>query len=124
MCDYIAGALPHIQGNSVKAIATLTRERTAVLPNLATGHEQGLAGFDAPGWYAFSAPKGTPDAIIRRLNRAMSDALDTPAVGDRLRDLGTIPVRPKRRTPEYLTQFIMSEIEKWAAPIRASGVVY
>ncbi len=122
MCDYIATALPHIDGGSVKAIATLTRERTPVLPKLASAHEQGLAEFDAPGWYAFHAPKGTPEAIIRRLNKAMSDALDTPAVGDRLRELGTIPVRPERRTPGYLDAFVVSEIAKWAPPIKASGV--
>ncbi len=122
MCDYIASALPHIQGNSVKAIATLTRERTPALPDLPSAHEQGLAEFDAPGWYAFSAPKGTPDAIIRRLNKAMSDAVDTPSVGGRLRELGTIPVRPERRTPEYLDRFVVSEIAKWASPIKASGV--
>jgi tripartite-type tricarboxylate transporter receptor subunit TctC len=122
MCDYIASALPQIRSQSVKAIATLTRERAPVLPDLATAHEQGLAGFDAPGWYAFSAPKGTPEAIIRRLNRAMSDAIDTPAVGNRLRELGTIPVRPERRTPEYFSGFIVSEIAKWAPPIRATGI--
>jgi tripartite-type tricarboxylate transporter receptor subunit TctC len=122
MCDYIASALPHIQSGSVKALATLTRERTPALPNLASAHEQGLAEFDAPGWYAFSAPKGTPDAILRRLSKAMSDALDTPAVGNRLRELGTIPVRPERRTPDYLAKFVVSEIAKWAPPIKASGV--
>jgi tripartite-type tricarboxylate transporter receptor subunit TctC len=124
MCDYIASALPHIRSHAVNAIATMTRERASVLPALATAHEQGLTDFDAPGWYAFSAPKGTPEPIIRRLNKAMSDALDTPAVGDRLRELGTIPVAKERRTPEYLTQYIVSEIKKWDAPIRASGVSY
>jgi tripartite-type tricarboxylate transporter receptor subunit TctC len=122
MCDYIASALPQIQSQVVKPIATLTRERTSVLPDLATAHEQGLLDFDAPGWYAFSAPKGTPDAVIRRLNKAMSDALDTPAVGNRLRELGTIPVRPERRTPEYFAAFILSEIAKWAPPIKATGI--
>jgi tripartite-type tricarboxylate transporter receptor subunit TctC len=122
MCDYVASALPQIQSQSVKAIATLTRERASVLPDLATAHEQGLADFDAPGWYAFSAPKGTPETIIRRLSKAMSDALDTPAVGNRLRELGTIPVRPERRTPEYFSAFILSEIAKWAPAIKATGI--
>ena len=62
------------------------------------------------------------DAIIRRLNKAMSAALDSPSVGGRLRELGTIPVRPERRTPEYLDRFVVSEIAKWAPPIKASGV--
>lgn len=122
MCDYVASALPQIQNGSVKALATLTRERTPVLPDLATAHEQGVPEFDAPGWYAFSAPKGTPDPIIRRLNKAMSDAIDTPAVGNRLRELGTIPVRPERRTPEYFAGFVVSEIKKWAPPIKATGI--
>ena len=122
MCDYIATALPQIAANTVKAIATLTRERTPVLPNLASAHEQGLTDFNAPGWYALLLPKGAPDAIVRRLSKAMSDAVDTPGVGDRLMDLGTIVVAPGRRTPDYLAKFIPSEIEKWAGPIKASGV--
>jgi tripartite-type tricarboxylate transporter receptor subunit TctC len=120
-CDYPASALPQIEGKAVKAIATLTRERTPVLPQLATAHEQGIVDFDAPGWYALALPKGAPDMIVRRLNKAMSDALDSPAAGGRLSELGTIPVRPERRTPEFLAKFIPSEIEKWAVPIKASG---
>jgi tripartite-type tricarboxylate transporter receptor subunit TctC len=122
MCDFISTALPQIKSEAVKAMATLTRERTPMLPNLATADEQGLTDFDAPGWYALVLPKGTPDAIIRRLNKALSDALDTPAVKDRLTQLGNTIVPPAQRTPEYLAKFIRSEIAKWAGPIKASGV--
>jgi len=122
MCDFISTALPQIEANSVNAIATLTRERSRALPDLATAAEQGLTGFDAPGWYAIVAPKETPGAVIRRLNKAMSDALDTPAVRDRLTQLGNNVAPPAERTPDYLGSFIASEIAKWAVPIRASGV--
>jgi len=122
MCDFVATALPQIQGGTVKAIATLTRERTAVLPNLPTAHEYGLANLDAPGWYALLLPKGAPEMIVHRLSKAMSDAVESPAVRQQLLSLGTVVVAPERRTPEYLAQFIPSEIEKWAAPIKASGV--
>jgi tripartite-type tricarboxylate transporter receptor subunit TctC len=122
MCDFISTALPQIQGKGVKAIATLTRERTPVLPDLATADEQGLTGFDAPGWYALVVPKGTPEAIVRRLNAAMSHALDTPAVRDRLTQLGNTVVPPAQRTPEFLADFMRSEVAKWAVPIKASGV--
>jgi tripartite-type tricarboxylate transporter receptor subunit TctC len=57
-----------------------------------------------------------------RLNKAMSDVLDSPAVRDRLTELGNAIVPPPQRTPEYLAMFIRSEIEKWAGPIRASGI--
>src|SRR5215469_1224599 len=80
MCDFSSTALPEIEAKEVKPIAILARERAAVLPELATAGEQGLADFDATGWYAFVAPARTPEPIVRRLNKAMSDALDTPAV--------------------------------------------
>jgi tripartite-type tricarboxylate transporter receptor subunit TctC len=121
MCDFISTALPQIEGKAVKAIATLTRERTPALPDLATAHEQGLVDFDTPGWYALVFPAGTPDAIVQRLNKAMSDALDSPVVNGRLKDLGNMVALPHQRTPQYLAKLIRSEIAKWAGPIRASG---
>jgi tripartite-type tricarboxylate transporter receptor subunit TctC len=122
MCDFISTALPQIEARTVKAIATLTRERTPVLPDLATADEQGLAGFDAPGWYALVAPKGISDSVVWRLNKAMSSALESTAVRDRLRQLGNTVVSVSQRTPDFLTKFIPSEIEKWAVPIKESGV--
>jgi len=121
MCDFISTALPQIEGKAVKAIATLTRERTSALPDIATADEQGLTNFDAPGWYALVLPAATPEVIVQRLNKAMSEALDSPVVHDRLKGLGNIVALPPRRTPEYLATFIRSEIAKWAGPIRASG---
>jgi tripartite-type tricarboxylate transporter receptor subunit TctC len=122
MCDFISTALPQIEARTVKAIATLTRERTPVLPDLATADEQGLTGFDAPGWYALVVPKGTPDSVVRRLNKGMSDALDSPAVRDRLTQLGNTLVPRSQRTPEFLAEFIPSEITKWAVPIKETGI--
>ncbi len=123
MCDFIATALPQINGKTVKPIATLTLARTPVLPDLATADEQGLKGFDSPGWYAFVAPAKTSPAAIRRLNQALAAALDTPAVRERLQQLGNSVPPSEQRSPEFLAQFIRSEITKWAAPIKASGTV-
>src|SRR5262249_26391763 len=123
MCDFISTALPQINGKTVKALAVLTRARTAVLPNLASADEQGLKGFDTPGWYAFVAPAKTPDAVIKRLNQALAAALGSPAARERLQQLGNEVPSPGQRTPEFLAQFIRSEIAKWAAPIKASGTV-
>ena len=122
MCDSLSTALPQIQGNSIKAIANLSGSRASVLPTLATAQEQGLADFDLSGWQALFSPRGTPEAIIRRLNKAASDALDTGAVRERLDGLGEAIMTPERRSPEYLAKFVSSEIERWAGPIKASGV--
>ena len=120
-CEALPTALPQIQNNSVKAIALLTRERVTVLPNLPTAQEQGLTDFEAYTWFAFFFPRGTPDAIVRRLQQATAAATKMPFVRGRLEALGASIVAPERTTPEYLGEFVRSEIEKWAAPIKASG---
>ena len=66
--------------------------------------------------------KSTPDAIVQTLNKAVVDALHTPAVRTRITELGSAVVSDERMTPQYLAGFIKSEIEKWAGPIKASGV--
>ena len=122
ICDVISTALPLIRSNSIKPIALLSPQRSAVLPDLATAQEQGLAGFDADAWNAFFLPRGTPEPIVRRLAKATSDVLDLPWVRERLAGLGLNVPAPERRTPEYLAQLVASELEKWAAPVKASGV--
>jgi tripartite-type tricarboxylate transporter receptor subunit TctC len=113
--------LPQIQGNSVKAIATLGLDRAPGLEGLATAEELGLKGLDCGSWGSLSFPKGTPEPIVRRLSRATSDAVETPAVRERYRSIGVTIPAPERRTPEYLTRFVPAEIERWAGPIKASG---
>ena len=106
----------------MKAIAILTKNRSPVLPNLASAHEQGLKDFEVDNWLAFLLPKGTPTAIIRKLHEATVATMDRPAVQERLRELGAEVVAPERRSPEYLQGFVEREIKKWGAIIKASGM--
>jgi putative tricarboxylic transport membrane protein len=108
ICEPVQTALPLIGQKTVNAIATLTRERVAVLPDLPTAHEQGLADLDASLWFALFFPKGTADAIVRRLNGALSDALDSPGVRERLESIGLRVVTPERRSPDYLARLVAS----------------
>jgi tripartite-type tricarboxylate transporter receptor subunit TctC len=132
MADLVAGRVDYvcniastvgqaIEAKQVKAIAALTRERSPILPDLPTAHEQGLAGFEAYTWNAVLLPKGTPSALVTRLNEALVTVMDNPAFRERLHTLGLLVVAPERRSPAYLQAFVESEIEKWAAPIKASG---
>jgi tripartite-type tricarboxylate transporter receptor subunit TctC len=101
----------------------LARSRSSLLPSLATAHEQGLVDFEAITWNAFFLPKGTPAAIVKKLNDAVVEAMNAPAVKDRMQELGVDLVAPERRSPEYLQKFVESEITKWADPIKAAGVI-
>jgi tripartite-type tricarboxylate transporter receptor subunit TctC len=122
VAEQISTALPLIQSHTVKAIATLGLDRAPGLENLPTAKELGLAGLDCGAWGAFSFPKGTPDPVVRRLAAASSQAVETPALRERFKEIGVVVPAPERRTPEYLTKFVASEIERWAGPIKASGI--
>ena len=121
LCEIITTAKPQIEGGNVRALAIMTTERSAVMPKLPTSREQGL-DVQAYTWNAFYAPKGTPDAVVKKLNDAMVAAMTTPAVHDRLQGLGAMIVTKERSTPAYLGKFTADEIKKWAVPIKASGV--
>ena len=123
-CLSLPLALPQIAGRTVKAIAILSRDRSTSLPDLATAHEQGLADFDIPSWYALFLPARTPPAIVQKLNQATVAALDMPSVEQRLKLVGGEAVAPERRTPDYLAKFLLAEITKWEAPIKASGLSF
>jgi tripartite-type tricarboxylate transporter receptor subunit TctC len=120
LCDIITTAKPQIDAGTVKAIAVLTKERSAVLPDVPTAIEQGF-DVEAYTWNAFFLPKGTPEAIVQKLRQATLEAMKTPAVREKLEAAGLIFVSDDRTTPEYLAKFVESEIVKWAAPIKASG---
>jgi tripartite-type tricarboxylate transporter receptor subunit TctC len=122
LCDSVTTAMPQIQAHAVKAIAVLARNRSPVLPDVPTADEQGLHGVEATNWVGLFVPKGTSPTIIGRLNEATIAAMNAPSLIDRARAVGTDLVAPERRSPEYLERFVASEIEKWAEPIRASGV--
>jgi tripartite-type tricarboxylate transporter receptor subunit TctC len=122
LCEVVSTALAQIQGNTVKPLAILTKSRSPVLPDLKTAQEQGLADFEAYTWNALFLPRGTPAPIVQRLHDAAVEAMATPSVRTRLEGLGAIVVAPERTSPDYLQKFVASEVEKWAAPIHASGV--
>jgi tripartite-type tricarboxylate transporter receptor subunit TctC len=122
MCSNTPGALPQIAGGTLKGLALLAKSRSPVAPDLATAHEQGLTDFEAVTWNAFFMPKGTPAAIVNKLNAAVIEAMNTKALRERMHELGSTLVAPERTSPEYLGKFVASEVEKWAGPIKAAGI--
>ncbi len=120
--EQISTALPQIQGNKVKAIATVGLDRAPGLENLPTAEELGLKGLDCGSWGSFSFPKGTPEAIVRRFALASNEAVESPMVRERFKQIGVTIPAAERRTPEYLKAYVPSELKRWAGPIKASGV--
>jgi tripartite-type tricarboxylate transporter receptor subunit TctC len=120
-CEIMTTVKSHIDAGDVKALAILSKTRSPVEPNLPTALEQGLDA-QAYTWNAVFLPKGVPPEIVAKLNGAVVQAMKTPTVRDRLQGLGAQIVSDDRATPSYLAGFVKSEIVKWQAPIKASGV--
>jgi len=122
MCDTIQTGAAQAKQGAVKGIAVMAPKRVPIIPDLATTGEQGLPGVEASVWNAFFFPKGTPEPIVRKMNKAMSDTLDDPVIRKKLEELGLEIVPPERRSPDYLAKYLPEEIERWAKPIRQAGI--
>jgi len=124
--DYVCGNLgavaPLIANKQVKALALLSKERSPLMPDLPTAHEQGLADYDVTTWAAIFLPKGTPRDIVDKLTEVTHATMETPAIKTRMTEIGVTGVVPERRTPEYLAKFVVDEIARWEGPIKSGGL--
>jgi len=122
MCGNLGTTVARAAAKQSKALALLSRERTPLMPELATAQEQGIADYDVVTWTAFFLPKGAPKEVVIRLNEATHAAMDTPLIKTRFNDIGIVGVAPERRGPEYLARYVVDEIARWEDPIRAAGL--
>jgi tripartite-type tricarboxylate transporter receptor subunit TctC len=122
LCGNLGAATPLITGKQVKAIALLSRERSPLMPELATAHEQGISDFDVTTWTAFFLPKGAPKPIVDKLNEVTYATMDTPAIKGRLLEIGITGIASERRSPQYLAQFVVDEVRRWEGPIKSGGL--
>lgn len=119
MFDQMTAALPLAKANRVKLLAVTTPKRITLAPELPTMIESGVPGFEMSSWQAVYAPKGTPKAVIQRLNAEIVKALKLPDVIDKLHtQLGMDIVAS---TPEELAAHMAKEIPRWADLVKKSG---
>jgi tripartite-type tricarboxylate transporter receptor subunit TctC len=122
LCEVVSTVKSQLDGGTIKGLAMLDSRRSKALPNLPTAEEQGTKDLVAYTWNAIFLPKNTPDAIVKKLNGAMLDAMHSAAVSERLSSLGAEIAPDNQATPEYLAKLVKDETAKWAKPIQASGV--
>jgi tripartite-type tricarboxylate transporter receptor subunit TctC len=122
MCDTIQTGAQQAKAGSVKGIAVMSPKRVPIIAELATTGEQGLPGVEATAWNGFFLPKGTPDPIVRKLNKAINDMIENPAIRKRLEELGLEILPAEQRTPEYLAKYVPQEIARWGKVITSAGI--
>jgi tripartite-type tricarboxylate transporter receptor subunit TctC len=115
--DNMPSIIGHIRGGTVRALGVTSAQRSPALPDVPAVADT-VPGYEASAWFGMSAPKGTPAAVIARLNREVNAALADPVMKARLADLGGVPMAG---TPEQFWAIHRMETEKWAKVVQASG---
>ena len=122
MCDQTTNSLPQIEGKAVKAYAVTSIKRVPQLPDLPTLDGSGVKGFDMTVWHGLYAPKGTPKAIIDKLNAALQKTVNEPNVIARFEQLSNYPFPPEQRSAEVHAARFKADVAKWREVITAAGV--
>ncbi|MFK8250773.1 tripartite tricarboxylate transporter substrate binding protein BugD [Ancylobacter terrae] len=122
LCDQTTNTTGQIKAGKVKVYAVTTKDRVKSLADVPTLQEGGVKDFEVAVWHGIYAPKGTPPAVIAKINAALKTALQDPKVIARFADLGTEPVAQERATPEVHKAFLAAEVAKWKPVIEQAGV--
>jgi tripartite-type tricarboxylate transporter receptor subunit TctC len=120
--DTPAISMAQVRAGNIRAHAVTAKSRIAVAPDIPTTDEAGLPGFYFSFWHALWAPKGTPQAVVAKLNDAAVKTLADPGIRQKLVDLAQDIFPREQLTPEALLAFHKAEIEKWWPIIKAAGI--
>lgn len=119
MFDAVTTMAEQVKAGKVKAIATTGKVRSAVLPDVPTMNEAGLPGYEATIWLGLMAPKGTPKAIVDKLNDAVSKIAAQPEVKQIWLKQGAVPMLMK---PDVFEKYARDDIAKWARVIKTANI--
>jgi tripartite-type tricarboxylate transporter receptor subunit TctC len=122
MVDQPSNSLPHVQAGKVRALAVTAPKRLAAAPDIPTTDEAGLPGYYTSVWQAMWVPRGTPDGVVARLNKAVRDALADSRVRQRFAELGQEIPPPEQQTPRWLDELQKSEVEKLVPLVKAAKI--
>jgi tripartite-type tricarboxylate transporter receptor subunit TctC len=118
MFDAITTMAPNVEAGKVRALGTSGKERSSVLPNVPTISEAGVPGYEATIWLGIMAPKGTPQAIIDRLNTEIRKVVNSPDIKAEWGKQGAVGMS---MTPAEFDKYLRGDIEKWAKIVKISG---
>ena len=120
MFQLVPGISGFIANKKVNALAVMSSRRSPILPDVPTMAEAGYPGLESYTWLCLMAPKGTPKAVIDRLNEGVNKLLAQPAFRDRLVAMG---VEPMGGTSAEFSVFLESEIRKWGEVVKRANIV-
>jgi tripartite-type tricarboxylate transporter receptor subunit TctC len=119
MFDAITTMAPNVKAGQVRALATTGAKRSIVLPDVPTLAEAGVPGYEATIWIGIMAPKGTPQAIVDKLNTAITKATDHAEVRKMWAEQGAVPMT---MTPAEFGAYLDKDIAKWANVVKTANI--
>jgi len=120
MFDTVSAVIGQVQSGQLKALAVTGKDRFPAVPNVPAAIESGLLpGYDVTTWYGLFAPRGTPPAVIAKLNKTLNDSLADETVKKRLEAVGVVV---KGSTPKQFGDFLVSEYNRWSGVRIAAGL--
>jgi tripartite-type tricarboxylate transporter receptor subunit TctC len=119
MFDAVTTMTEHVKAGQVKAIATTGKQRSSVLPDVPTVAESGVPGYEATIWLGLLAPKGTPPAVVTRLNEAVSKIVSQPEVQQAWARQGAVAM--VMNAPAF-DKYVRDDVAKWAKVIKAANI--
>jgi tripartite-type tricarboxylate transporter receptor subunit TctC len=121
-CQEATQTLPYVQSGQIEALGVAAQQRWFAAPDVPTIEEAGVSGVNIAFWNGLWAPKGTPKAIIAKLNGAVLEAFGDPAIERRFADLGHLIPPRDQLTPDALAAYQKAELEKWWPIMKAAGI--
>ena len=112
-------ALQHIKAGKLRALGVSSANRNPLYPDVPTIAESGFKGFEALSWSGMSLPKGTPQPVVDKLEAAMTQALTSASMRQRLESQGFVVPEPGSK---HYTAFVKSELERWTKVIKTAGI--
>jgi tripartite-type tricarboxylate transporter receptor subunit TctC len=119
MFDAITTMAPNVQAGQVRALGTTGDKRSTVLPDVPTVAEAGVPGYEATIWLGIMAPKGTPQAIVDKLNAEIRKVVNAPAVKETWAKQGAVPMN---MTPAEFGAYLEKDIVKWANVVKTANI--
>ena len=110
--------LPHWKAGRVRILGVTTKNRLQAIPEIPTIAEAGVPGFESFIWFGLFGPKGLDGEVVRKVNNAVKVALETPAVRERLIQMGNTP---RYETPEQFRQTVKNDRARWAEVVKSVG---
>jgi tripartite-type tricarboxylate transporter receptor subunit TctC len=115
----VAGALPHLKNGKIKAIAVSSAQRTSTLPDVPTFIEAGFPDFELSSWVGLLVPSKTPEAIVQKLNTALTEVLNSSVAKERLLSMGIVAAPG---SPEKFSDQIKKDIARFGPVVKAAGI--